>query len=99
MASKTNSITIRLDMNQQLELKFDNSEFAIQDLISAFNFGRKNKYLLDLIIDISGMILIAIKYENDILFNIIDESGKCPLNMSSDWRVKQLIINDLNKLN
>jgi len=67
------------------------------DLLNALNEGEKKQYEPFAYLQLDKLILLIAKRENDYLFNLIDLDGNTPLNMSSCWRVGEVIYRDLDE--
>lgn len=90
---------MQLSLNQQ----FDNqakdqilSQKAL-DLLNALNDGKKKQYELFAYLQLDKLILLIAKREKDYLFNLIDLDGNCPENMSSCWRIGEVVYRDLDE--
>ena len=68
------------------------------DLLNALNDGEKKQYEPFAYEQINTVILLIAKREKDYLFNLIDLDGNTPLNMSSCWRVGEVIYRDLDEI-
>jgi len=90
---------MQLSLNQQFDNQAkDNilSQKAL-DLLNALNEGEKKQYEPFAYLQLDKLILLIAKRENDYLFNLIDLDGNTPLNMSSCWRVGEVIYRDLDE--
>jgi len=67
------------------------------DLLNALNDGEKKQYEPFAYLQLDKLILLIAKRENDYLFNLIDLDGNCPKDMSSCWRVGEVIYRELDE--
>ena len=91
---------MQLSLNQQFDNQAkDNllSQKAL-DLLNALNDGEKKLYEPFAYEQINQVILLIAKREKDYLFNLIDLEGNTPKDMSSCWRVGEVIYRDLDEI-
>lgn len=90
-------------MNEQLSLFSEKgSEYfrtGAESLLEALNLDRKQKekYQIEYYYQHKNLfVIIACNAEKKPICNIVDENGKIPNGFSVNWRVHDLVTNELN---
>lgn len=78
------------------DLFFESVIDRANGLMDLLNDGRKKPFNFNGLAYYEGFYVFSVKNDEDTLFNVIDQYGEIPENMSVNWRCFSHIVQDLN---